>query len=116
MDLGNVPSRLLCMEMCIQRDASMDVKAATQDLAQLDTSDQTLMKAKPHRFQVKVPAGGFPGRRMQVHLPGGRMEMVSIPPHVEAGQILEVGLSCSLPTCLVLLVLLDCWPSLDGML
>lgn len=94
----------------------MDVKAATQDLAQLDASNGGPRHAKPHRFQVKVPAGGFPGRRMQVHLPGGRMEMVSIPPHVRPGQMLEVSLSRSLPTCLVLLVLLDCWRSLDCML
>jgi len=75
-----------------QRDATMDVKAATQDLAELDRSEQVIMNSRPLRFQVKVPAGGVPGRRMQVHFPGGGSEMVVIPSNVHPGQLLEVWL------------------------
>lgn len=76
----------------------MDVNAATQDLAQLDASEQVLMNHKTDRFQVKVPAGGVPGRQMDVHLPNGRTEMVVIPPHVKPGQVLEVRLPPRCPT------------------
>jgi len=73
-----------------QHDASMDAKAAVLDLVQLDKSEETLMNPPPLQFQVKVPPGGVPGRRMEVHLPDSRTEMVLIPPHVKPGQMLEV--------------------------
>ena len=71
-------------------DVSMDAKAAMQDLAQLDKSQKVFMNPSPLKFAVKVPAGGVPGRRMEVHLPDGRTEMLIIPPHVKAGQMVEV--------------------------
>ena len=44
---GNIPSV----------DASMDVKAALQDLTQLSKSESSIMNPPPLKFEVKVPAG-----------------------------------------------------------